>query len=165
LIDEFTSVYDECFDDVYRYVYAKTSNKWDTEDIVSETFRKAYEKISSLKDSTNLKAWLLTIARNTVIDYYRKKKTILVGDEMDLYFSPLPFKDPFDQSSELECLKKSLNVLSKEELEMTNLRYFAGLKFKEIAVVLEKTEETLRVKSSRISKKLGMLVKKCLGES
>ncbi|MBY0120539.1 RNA polymerase sigma factor [Bacillus sp. S/N-304-OC-R1] len=165
MIDQFTNVYDECFDDVYRYVYAKTSNKWDTEDIVSETFRKAYEKMSSLKDGQNMKAWLFAIARNTVIDYYRKKKTVLVGDEIDLYLSPIPFEDPLEESSELECLKKSLNVLSKEDLEMTNLRYFAGLKFKEIAIVLDKTEETLRVKSSRITKKIGKLVKKCLGES
>ncbi|MBS4174391.1 RNA polymerase sigma factor [Bacillus sp. FJAT-49736] len=165
MIVEFTSVYDQYFDDIYRYVYVKTGNRWDAEDIVSETFRKAYENFSSLKDRSNLKAWLLTIARNTVYDYYRKKKSFLVKDEMDFYFEPLPFEDPFDQEGEMECLKKSLHHLSKEDLEITNLRYFAGLKFKEMSMVLERAEDTLRVKSHRITKKIGVLMKKCLGES
>lgn len=165
LVIEFTSIYDDFFDDVYRYVYVKVGNKWDAEDIVSETFRKAFEKLPLLKDDTNPKAWLMTIARNTVIDYYRKKKNLLIGDEMDFYFNPLPFEDPFDESSEVECLKKSLHHLSKEDLEVINLRYFAELKFKDIAMVLKKTEDSLRVKSNRITKKIGTLMKKCLGES
>jgi RNA polymerase sigma factor (sigma-70 family) len=161
----FIELYDQYFDDVYRYVYVKTSNKWDAEDIVSETFRKAYEKQLSLKDVSNPKAWLFTIARNSVIDFYRKKKNLSIGEDLDVYFPPLPFEDPFEQSSELDCLKKSLAHLSAEDLEVTNLRYFADLKFKEMATVLRKTEDFLRVKSSRITKKVGILVKKCLGET
>jgi len=164
LIDEFTKIYDEFFDDVYRYVYVKTGSKWDAEDIVSETFRKAYEKWDSLKNGTNSKAWLLTIARNTVIDFYRKKKSVLMGDELEHFLNHHPFEDPFEQSNELECLKRSLYHLSKEDYEITNLRYFAGLKFKEISIVLGKKEETLRVKSNRLTKKIELLVKKCLGE-
>ncbi|WP_316570645.1 sigma-70 family RNA polymerase sigma factor [Neobacillus sp. YIM B06451] len=160
----FIDLYDDYFDDVYRYVFVKTGNKWDAEDIVSEVFRKAYENWGHRSNPTNPKAWILAIARNTVIDFYRKRKSLPLGEEIDSYFTPIPFEDPFDESRELECLKKSLSHLSKEDLEVTNLRYFAGLKFKEIALILKKTEESLRVKSTRITKKLGALVKKCLGE-
>lgn len=162
--DTFIRIYDECFDDVYRYVCFKIGNKWDADDIVSDIFRKACEKQSTLKKIENPKAWLFMIARNSVIDFYRKKKSLLIGDDLEFYLNPLPFEDPFNQSDEMECLKKSLNYLSKEDLEITNLRYFADLRFKEIAEILDKTEQSLRVKSSRITKKLGLLVKKCLGE-
>ncbi|WP_458412990.1 RNA polymerase sigma factor [Schinkia sp. CFF1] len=161
----FVQMYDECYDDVYRYVYFKVGNKWDTDDIVSETFRKSFERKTTLHEIENPKAWLLMIARNTIIDFYRKKKSVLMGDETEFYFSPLPFEDPFEESDEMVCLKKSLHHLPKEDLELANLRYFAGLKFKEIEVVLQKSEQSLRVKSSRITKKLGLLVKKCLGET
>jgi RNA polymerase sigma factor (sigma-70 family) len=160
----FMKLYDDCYDDVYRYVYVKTGNKWDTEDIVSEVFRKAYENKNRLKDNPSPKAWIMTITRNTVIDFYRKKKNIPIGEDIDFYTAPLPFDDPFENASELDCLKKSLNHLSKEDLEVTNLRYFSDLKFKDIALVLKKTEDSLRVKSNRITKKLGILLKKCLGE-
>jgi len=164
LKDEFINIYDEFFDDVYRYVYVKTSNKWDTEDIVSETFRKAFEKWDVLNDKTGAKSWLLAIARNTVIDYYRRKKHLPMGDDVEFYLQSQPFEDPFEQSADLDCLKQSLRHLSKEEYEITNLRYFAGLKFKEMAAILQKAEDSLRVKANRLTKKLGKLVKKCLGE-
>lgn len=37
--EDFLNIYDQYFNDVYRYVYVKTGNKWDAEDIVSEIFR------------------------------------------------------------------------------------------------------------------------------
>lgn len=40
----FKHIYEAYFDDVYRFVYVKTGNKWDADDIGSETFRKVYEK-------------------------------------------------------------------------------------------------------------------------
>jgi RNA polymerase sigma factor (sigma-70 family) len=164
LSHSFVSLYDRYFNDVYRYVYVKTGNKWDAEDIVSETFRKAFEKIHSLKNDSNPKSWLMSIARNNVIDFYRKKKGVLVGDDLELYLSPIPFLDPLDESDELGCLKKSLGHLAKEDLEIVNLRYFAGLKFKEMASILNKEDSAIRVKSSRITKRISILIKKCLGE-
>jgi RNA polymerase sigma factor (sigma-70 family) len=163
--DYFAVMYDQYFDDVYRYIYVKTGDKWDAEDIVSETFRKAYEKFVFLQEETNHKAWLMTIARNTIIDYYRKKKGVLVGENMELYLTPVPFVDPLEESDELECLRKSLHHLPKEEMEIVNLRYFTDLKFKEIAAMLKKLDDSIRVKSNRITKKIGLLIKKCLGEA
>ncbi|KMY56130.1 DNA-directed RNA polymerase subunit sigma [Bacillus sp. FJAT-27231] len=158
-------MYDQYFDDMYRYIYVKTGNKWDTEDIVSEAFRKAYERFDSLQEETNHKAWLMTIARNTVIDYYRKKKNVLVGEDIELYTAPIPFDDPLEQVDELNCLKKSLQHLPREEMDIVNLRYFADMRFKEIAAVLQKPDNSIRVKTGRITKKIGLLIKKCLGEA
>jgi RNA polymerase sigma factor (sigma-70 family) len=158
-------MYDQLFNDVYRYVFVKTgSNKWDTEDIVSETFRKSHEKFHQLQDVQNQKAWLFAIARNTIVDYYRKKKEIPMGEDVELYMSPVPFEDPLEKSVEMDCLKKSLNFLPKEELEIVNLRYFADMKFKDVATLLEKPHNSIRVKTMRITKKLRHLMNQCLGE-
>ena len=158
-------MYEQFFDDIYRYVFVKTGcNKWDTEDIVSDVFRKSHEKYHQLKDQSNQKAWLMTIARNTVVDYYRKKRGIPMGEDIELYTAPIDFKDNLDKSEELECLKKSLHFLSKEELEIVNLRFFAELKFKEVAEMLKMPNNTIRVKTTRITKKLKVFMNKCLGE-
>lgn len=159
----FIAMYDEYFDDVYRYIYTKTGNKWDAEDVVSETFRKAYEKRACLVKEPNPKAWLLTVARNTAIDHYRKKKGIPIGDRLDFYPVPVPFSDPLEQWEERECLKKTLLCLPPEEMEIINLRYFANMRFKEIAAILQVQENFIRVKSGRIIKKVGLIIKKCLG--
>ncbi|WP_231860361.1 RNA polymerase sigma factor [Bacillus sp. OxB-1] len=162
---KFIQLYDAYFDDVYRYVYVKTGNKWDAEDLESDIFRKAFEKRSSLAKHPNQKSWLFMIARNTIIDFYRKKKNVPIGDGMEHYVSPVDFEDSFEGANEKECLQKSLPHLSTEDLEITQLRYFANLKFKEMAMILNKKEGSLRVKSNRITKKLGIRVRKCLGES
>jgi len=91
LEDQFIEIYDENFDDVYRYVYVKIGNKWDAEDIVSETFRKAFEKFSSFQRGSSPKSWLMTIARNTIIDFYRKKKSVPIGEEMEFYLLKVSF--------------------------------------------------------------------------
>lgn len=67
--EDFLNIYDQYFNDVYRYVYVKTGNKWDAEDIVSEIFRKCYEKFDA-NSIQNHKASLFAIARNSIIDYY-----------------------------------------------------------------------------------------------
>lgn len=162
---DFLEMYDQFFDDVFRYVYVKTANKWDTEDIVSEVFRKVYEKIPQAHEIQNQKAWLFTIARNCVVDHYRKKKGIPIGESLELYMTPVPFKDPLENADELDCLKKSLMQIPKEELEIINLRYLAKLQFKEVAQLLKGNDSALRVKTMRITKKLRILMNKCLGEA
>lgn len=157
---DFISLYDNYFDDVYRYIYFKTGNSWDADDLVSEVFRKAYEKYRTVTD--NPKAWLFTIARNTVIDFYRKNKDIVMGDNIELYTYPYYFEEVIEKGDELNCLRKSLNTLSKEELEVVNLRYFSELKYGEIAALLGKSEDSIKMKAFRIINKLKNLVKECM---
>ncbi|WP_227767381.1 RNA polymerase sigma factor [Zhaonella formicivorans] len=160
-MQRFLKLYDQYFDDVYRYTYFKTGNSWDTEDLVSETFRKAFEKAHTIKGSP--KAWIMTIARNTINDWYRKKKEIVTGDEdLDKYAYSYSFEEIFEQKEEMNCLKRSLQDLTKEELEIINLKYFSGLKHKEIGAMLGKSVDAIKMKSLRIIKKLGELVEKCM---
>src|SRR4051794_40848365 len=104
----FANLYDDYFDDVYRFVITKTGNKWDADDIVSESFRKAYENSDKLENVSSPKAWLFTIARNTIYDYYRRKHKVILTEEMEIYTEPITFKDTLELSDEMECLKKSL---------------------------------------------------------
>ena len=44
---DFSSFYEENYDDIYRYVYCKIGNRWDTDDIVSEVFTRAYRHFAT----------------------------------------------------------------------------------------------------------------------
>jgi RNA polymerase sigma factor (sigma-70 family) len=147
----FLKLYDRYFDDVYRYTYFKIGNSWDTDDLVAETFRKAFEKIHTINGSP--KAWLITIARNTIIDWYRKQKEIVADDaDLDKYAYAHSFEEIFEKKEEINCLKKSLQ----------KLKYFSGLKYKEISVVVGKSTDAVKMKFLRIIRKLGKLVKVCM---
>lgn len=160
--DQFTLLYDQFFDDVYRYILYKVGKKWDADDLVSEVFRKAFERQSSLRQDSNEKAWLMTIARNTVIDYYRKKKNVIYSDQVEDYMEHEVFSANSDLDDHLECVKKSLAFMPEEDREVINLRFFADMKYRDIGQVLGKTEQALRTRMFRLTKKMGVLVNKCL---
>jgi RNA polymerase sigma-70 factor (ECF subfamily) len=73
-LSNFTSIYDAYVTDVYRYVYSRLQNKTEAEDITSETFLKALEKIATYtpQEGKTIKCWLFTIARNLMYDKYRR---------------------------------------------------------------------------------------------
>lgn len=98
------------------------------------------------------------------MDYYRKKRGIPVED-LELYMTPIPFKDSLEVADEINCLQQSIYYLPKEDQEIINLRYFADLKFKDVATLLNKPDNSIRVKTTRITKKLKSLITKCLGEA
>jgi len=160
----FLKLYDKYFDDVYRYIYFKTGNKWEADDLVSETFRKAYKKYKYLRGEP--KPWIMAIARNTVIDFYRSKKSFapMSDNEMDDLAYNYPIEEIFEKKEELTYLKQSLKSLNKEELEIINLRYFSDLKYNEIGKLLGKSENAIKTKAMRIHRKLGQVIQKLMEE-
>ena len=160
--DQFILLYDQFFDDVYRYILYKVGKKWDADDLVSEVFRKAFVRQSSLRQDSNEKAWLMTIARNTVIDYYRKKKNVIYSDQVEDYMEHEVFSANGDLEDHLDCVKNSLSFMPEEDREIINMRYFADMKYRDIGQVLGKTEQAIRTRMFRLTKKMGVLVTKCL---
>src|SRR6476661_8290028 len=61
-------------DQLYSAAMRMTRNPSDAEDLVQETFAKAYASFHQFKEGTNLKAWLYRILTNTFINNYRKKQ-------------------------------------------------------------------------------------------
>lgn len=65
---------DEHYKRIFGLIYVKTGSFEDAKDITQDTFLTAILKKDSLKNPGSLKAWLDTIAKNTIASYYRKKK-------------------------------------------------------------------------------------------
>jgi RNA polymerase sigma-70 factor (ECF subfamily) len=147
---------------VYRFVYSKLGNKWDTDDVVSDVFRKAFEHYAALRSDSNPKAWLMTIARNTIYDLYRKRKDTLAGDELEAVAHPDSFMEQMELQDDLNCLKKAMAYLSEEDQELVRLKYFAELKYREVGDAVGKSEQTVKTRVFRLLKKLSLLVKSCL---
>jgi RNA polymerase sigma-70 factor, ECF subfamily len=61
-------------DSLYNTAYRMTRNSEDAEDLVQETYLKAYKYYDKFEEGTNFKAWLFKIMKNTFINNYRKKK-------------------------------------------------------------------------------------------
>lgn len=152
--DAFGQLYKLYFDKIFRFVYVSMRNRELSEDLTQNTFLRCWRSLSTF--STNkgtFQAFLFAIARNLLIDWYRKKK-------------PLPLwiaeAMPSDENVEREAIRNetkgavldALSHLRKEERHLIVLRYFEEMPYGEIAQVVGKNEGTVRVRVYRILKSL-----------
>ena len=69
---DITQLWNLYHQDIKRFVFSKVKNEQLTNDLVQETFIKAYSKVDTLVNDKKIKSWLFSIARNTTLDYFRK---------------------------------------------------------------------------------------------
>ena len=70
---EFDRLLCQCKNAIERFVRFKLTSKADADDVLQEVYCAAFQKFSTLKDKSNFKAWILSIARNKCNDYFRKR--------------------------------------------------------------------------------------------
>jgi len=157
--EAFGLIYREYFSPIYRFIYFKVGNREEAEDLTQETFIKALNSLKQLEDrGGGFAAWMFRIARNTVIDYFRQKKSLSL-DELSsggLHFTDgLPsLEESAAKSEEIASVFKVLEEIDEETREIVILKYVEGLSYKEISLVVGKTEEAARQASSRGLKKV-----------
>ena len=77
---DFQDIYEQYFQDVYKYVLALCRNETVAEEITQETFFKALKSIDSFKGQCKLYVWLCQIAKNTYFTYLKKQSKVLPLD-------------------------------------------------------------------------------------
>jgi len=124
----------------YRIAYSYVKNKDDALDIVQESIYKAISSIESLKDYTYLKTWFCKILTNTSLDFLRKRKRVILGDEEFLSIYNLGVCDQYEDID----LKKALEELPHNYRSIIILRYFEDFKIKEVAEILDENINTIK---------------------
>jgi RNA polymerase sigma-70 factor (ECF subfamily) len=127
-------------------------------DIAQDVFLKVYEKGEVLGKETELRL-LYTVARNKVIDFFRKKKTASLDANQELFhtiadMSILRPDEQVMQTSDTETLFTLLDQLSDTDREIIIMRYLQELEYSEIAKIVGKEESNVRQIVSRGIKKL-----------
>jgi RNA polymerase sigma-70 factor (ECF subfamily) len=143
---------------IYRFFVVKTSNRETAEDLTQEVFLKAIDKIETFNENLgSFSGWLWQIAKNTVKDYYRKKKTVFLSDfvlknkENSDFLAGKNDGQSEQRMAEILDLVKDLN---EEEQEVFSLHYLSDLSYREISNTLGKSESSLRVLVHRVNKKI-----------
>jgi RNA polymerase sigma-70 factor (ECF subfamily) len=126
---------------VFLLAYSILKNREDALDVVQETFMRLYQKLDVYEKGRNFQAWLLQIAKNLSIDYYRKHHGRRREMESDKSVEELPLaaEDHWSnpESSELRhVLSRSLERLGERQRLIFLMKHFNGLEYREIAQVL-----------------------------
>ena len=156
--ESFEIVYEKYFSDIYNFIYGQILHRERAEDLVSDIFVKAmtnYERFDPSRAS--VRTWLTNIARNTLIDDYRKnsiRKSVSLDDE-DNYTEP-SYEDEYKvlkEDDEREVYR-ILSLLSESERELAGMIYFQNMKNNEIG-------EILGINAKAVSERRRRLLAKC----
>jgi RNA polymerase sigma-70 factor (ECF subfamily) len=143
--EAFGGIYDLLCDDVYRYFYYQVGRSEDAEDLVSSTFLRAWRAIGAFRwRSRPFEAWLFTIARNQLMDFYRQRRAVIVElDEECLDARPGPEALALEKLDQLQT-RDALSRLTAEQREVLVLRFYLDRETAEIARLMGKREGTVR---------------------
>jgi len=146
--EAFDLLYRMYFTPVFRYVYFRVKSKEDAEDITQTVFLKVFKTILSFQDKDKSPLnYFFTVARNTVIDYWRKKKDILLDNPEDILWKAQDPESPQKMVLKKETaniVHKAIQNLTKEQQEVITLKFINEFSNGEIAKLLEKSEEAIR---------------------
>ncbi len=148
----YESLVDTLYQDVYRYAYWICKNQPLAQDLVQETFLRAWRSLDSLQNDKAAKAWLFTILRRENARLYEKYRPDLV-DVDDQYIADTSFDEP-DEAMDREFLLKAMNSLEPEYSEPLLLQVIGGFSGKEIADILDLNSNTVMTRLFRARGKL-----------
>ncbi len=131
----FEHIYQNTKRAVYAMVFSISKNHVTTEDIMQDVYMKMIASIHQFKEKSNFYNWILQIARNTAIDYYRRDKKKRSLDITD-YDQLLVSKD--QRPDEQESMTRMLEVLNEEERIIVLLKVVDEMKHREIAKIVNK---------------------------
>ena len=146
-MQDMEKIYKEYFKTVNKYLFCLTRNNHLAEELTQETFYRAVKKINTYKGNCKMSVWLCQIAKNLWYDECRKNKKVINIEQKDLF--NLQSLDILEEqviaNDEKIELYKKMQILDDTTKEVIYLRTTGELSFKEIGIILNKTENWARV--------------------
>lgn len=154
-MNSFVFLYDAYVEKIYNFLYFRTMHRELAEDLTSQTFIKALEKINTFDPTRGtFQAWIYQIARNLLIDEYRKRKPVENIDAHENLRSETDLQKDTEDQLNKEKLQRILAELPEESQELVTMRLWDELSYVEIAAITGKTEGSLKMQFSRIVTRL-----------
>ncbi|MFA5211528.1 MAG: RNA polymerase sigma factor [Patescibacteria group bacterium] len=159
----FAELYDLYIEKIYRFVFLKVSNKEEAEDITSEVFLKVWNYLisenASQKKIKSFSGLIYSIARNLVIDFYRKKinkNECLIEKIEEMNPEELvgenKIENTLDLKYDINKVMIAIRELKKEYQELLLLKYIEELSVIEISEITGKGQTNIRVTLHRALK-------------
>ena len=155
LHDEWKLIYEKYYKALYLYALSLTGNSLDAEDLLQETFVKAF---LSYKDTGSIKSWLIIVLRNEYFNLLRKRKREVHEDAYLALENKASYEsnvlDNIIQNEERRQLYLAIRKLPIAMQEILIESVYLNMKDEEIALLHQTSQENVRQIRSRAKKKL-----------
>ena len=161
--EAFKEIYKIYSDRIYRFIFFRLTSEEEAQDLLQETFLRLWNYLKNKENEIkSLNALTYKIARNLIAEFYRKRDS-QISQTIDLEEIEFKLEDQkninaekeLDIKIDIKLIKSKLENLKNEEYrEVIEMKFLDQLSHKEIAEVLEKTEQNVRVILHRAIRKI-----------
>lgn len=143
--EAFGKLYDAHLDTIYRYVRYKVGSQAEAEDLTGQIFLKAWEAMPRYQwREIPFSHWLMRLARNAVIDYYRTTRSHGELEEQITAQDPDP-QGEYLRRERIERLEVAIRQLPEDQRTVIVLRFVEGMEYPQVAAIMGKSLGALRV--------------------
>lgn len=128
----------------------------DTDDVLQNTFMKAWNNLDEFQNKSKISTWIYRIAINEALDYLRKQKSVsaVSADEDVSVANKLMADEYFDGDETQAQLQQAIAMLPDVQRVVFNLRYFDEMKYAEMSKLLNTSEGALKASYHLAVKKI-----------
>lgn len=143
---------------LYTHIRCMVLNHDDADDVLQNTFIKAWQNLDAFRNDAGIGTWLFRIATNEALQYIRKQKVRKLflmsakstSEQQSLVYVP----DTNDGEAIKQKLEKALGLLSVQQRKVFGMKYFNELKYSEIAEILGLSEGAMKAVYHHAKKKI-----------
>lgn len=154
----FANLYATTYHPVYFYLLSMTGNPHDAEDLTQSTFMLAMERLHQLKDGSQFPAWLNRIAYSRCMDFFRVNKRqeteTLTAEILDGQFSENTPVLQYLENDRANIVMAAVMALPQKQRSVILLKYYEGLRIREIAEIMDCSEGTVKSRLNAAKKAL-----------
>jgi RNA polymerase sigma-70 factor (ECF subfamily) len=152
----FSKLFEEYQDAIFRFVLFRVSSRSVALDITQDTFVRLWGHIAKGGNIDHEQAFVYRIAKNAVIDYYKKSKSSSLDDLLEGGYEPETnmHVDEILKNDDIKMVQGLLEELDEESKQIIFLRYTEEKPIDEIAIQFNKTANAMTVRIHRIIQKL-----------
>lgn len=149
----FDKMYKQYADDIFRFLLVHVRENQLAEDLTADTFLKAWQRINTF-DGKYTRAWLYTIARNNLTDYWRKKRPETLDEEIEVIDEKPTNDEKLDAKMLSQTINSAIGKLPHDMKSVVALRFMQGYSVRQTAEALSLSEANVRVIQYRALKRL-----------
>jgi len=152
-VDAIGALYDQHHESIFRYVWLRVGDRHLAEDLTGDVFMRMLAALPHYQAvGLPFQAWLYRIARNLLVDHYRKENnrvSVPLDTIEDSYEGEEDPTSAFDRKLDTQRLHRALSQLDQSHREVVVLRFVSGLSLREVALTLDRTEAAVKALQHR----------------
>ncbi|MGA7720958.1 MAG: sigma-70 family RNA polymerase sigma factor [Ignavibacteriaceae bacterium] len=159
---DFTLNYNKFKKPLFNYVLKIVKSEMFAEDIVHNVFLNLYNNLSLIRNPERIEIWIFTTARNEVFSHFRKNKN-KNEENIEQYENKIDtcnIVEEYERQELIKFIEIELNKMDISQNEIYYLKEYSDLSYKEIAGILDITEDLVRSRIFKVRQKLKDAIKK-----